>query len=304
MLSIPSLYFLLVPYSEALFFLLASCLVWGIVRRVRPIVWVALLVAGFTRATAMMLLPALIVTCFLSRPPRQWLSALREAVIHYIIPSLLGLGLFVVHQWAVTGVWFAYFKHQSTAWGHTFAKPTLPLDHPDGRRVLWINALATVVNTLLIGWLIMATYRWLRDRKPSTIPLAVLAAGYATGVSFTLTFFQPIWGTGHTNVYGTHRYSFCVPFIMIAVQQVADAPRMRAWIIRAVWVACNAVLLLYGSYQHIGTWMFYNVATIGPVLYAVNAWRRSWTVQLAIVLLGLCAQAWMFQYYLRGWYTD
>ena len=304
LLSIPSLYFVLVPYSEALFFLLCSLLIWGIVRRVRPMIWAALIVVGFARATAMMLLPALIALSLLSRPRDQWLAGLRETFLHYVVPSLLGLGLFVIYQWSETGVWFAYFKQQSTAWGHTFAWPTFPFDDPHGYRLLLINALGTAVNTALVVWLTVAGVKWLWRGKAISTPMMVLAAGYATGVLFLLTFYQPIWETGHTNIYGTHRYSFCVPFFMTAIKHVADLRHDRPLIIALVWLACSIITLSYGSYLHINTWLAYNIVAIGPMLYAIYAWRRSRIVWATIALTGFAVQAVMFQQFLRGMWPD
>lgn len=215
-LTLPSVYFAFIPYTESLFFLFGALILYALKEKRNGLLWFALFMISTVRATGVFLLPAFLAMELLSNSTRQWWRSVCTVMIKYALPMFVGLALFVLWQYVETGIWFAYFKTQADHWGHTFSFPGLPFRNIEGGEIRyhWLSALAMLIDALAFFFLIRQAILWFRGQLIKDRAL-VLSAGYLTMVLMSVLFLNPKYGGPYTNIMGANRYTFITPFFFI-----------------------------------------------------------------------------------------
>jgi len=303
-LSLPSLYFMHVPYSEAVFFSVMSFAMLGIKKNLNWLVWVALFVGCFARATAVFLLPSLLVAEALSRNRKDILFSLRRYLWLYALPIVLGTAGFILLQYFDTGRWLPYYTGQVANLGHQLSMPLLPFsDFYGGKWMLLINAAAFMISVLSLLILVRQIYRWLTGNIEQHV-LWTLALGYTILIMLTMVFANPKWGSGTTNLFGIHRYIFCAPFVFVFIERVFSMSAGRSKAFLFVLLVCNTAGLCFGSYIHIQEWLFFSCATLFLLLYVLCGFTRSAVLTVAVSVIGFVLQVALYQHFLSGAFTD
>ena len=303
-LSVPSVYFCFIPYTESLFFLLSSLCIWGIMRHKMWLVWLSLFLLSLTRATAIFFIPALLFMELAANSRQSWLKSLSHYSMHYLLPIVLGTTAFVLYQFQATGVWFAYFKQQAEYWDRTFSMPVLPLTGLMGNeKTLWLSALCLFVCFIAFILLIRQLVQWLVKGKV-TDRLLVLSAGYLSMVMYSIVFFNPTWLSLTTNVIGANRYTLVNPFFFIFLHHLTK-PLTYTWKhYLVVFVISTLFWFFFGSYKDLHSVLFYSFNTAILFLYLLYADKKlSWPVVM-ITALNIFFQVYLFQQHIGGIMTD
>ncbi len=159
-LSLPSIFFLYVPYAEGLFFFSSALILVGLKEDKNVWIFTGILLASMCKATAIFFIPAGLFMLLTQQPLKQLnlLSfASKSALI--IAAVVAGTILVVLFQYVQTGVWFAYFKAQSLHWSRTFSVPVFPLTTWDAKRLIGIDAAAFLIG----GIAFLLCLRYLRN---------------------------------------------------------------------------------------------------------------------------------------------
>lgn len=213
--TMPSMFFLYIPYSEALFFLFSSLVLWGVVKKQNLATVAGLFLASMTRPTMFFLLPALLLMELLQFDKREsWSEILKRIALVYLLPCMAGQAVVVIVQWMETGVWLAYFKVQSDEWGRQFSFPVLPFGTPNGIVPLWLDTIAfwvALLGLFCLAYLIFQKF-W-QQRIPDKS--LVFSLAYIVLASFSIFFFNPDWVIGRTILNGLNRYIFVNPFFVV-----------------------------------------------------------------------------------------
>lgn len=303
-LTTPSLYFMWVPYSEALFCLLSAISFYGIVKNNKWLTWVALFLVSLTRATAIFLIPALLVMELLSNEKSEIRKSLRHYILRYASPVMSGLFAFAVIQFIYTAQWFPYFKEQTTHLGHMLSWPVLPFYNAyGGDRITWLSALAMLPCTIAIVIVINKLYKWLKTGASQGGKIWLLTLGYLPVILFTMVFCNPKWGIGRTNLLGIHRYVFCSPYFFVFLYYTTYRTRYSLKHFAALLLLSNAVWLTMGSYWHIRLLLFYNFNTLLATGYMFHGNRKPW-VTACLCSVNLLLQVSLYQQFLAGLFTD
>ncbi len=305
-LTTPSLYFMWVPYSEALFCLLGAIAFYGIATKNKWLIWGGLFFISLNRATAVFLIPSLFVMELLTNERKDLLKTLYHYFIYYALPTLAGTFVFVFLQYYYSGIWFLYFKEQEKNLGHELSIPALPFGNVyGGDRVTWLCALAMLPCVIAIILLVRKGYKWLVKNKVYTDKVWVLTLGYLPVVLFTMVFCNPKWGTGRTNLLGIHRYVFCSPFIFVFLYHIVSKPReYKPKHFIAVFLLSNLVWLSMGSYWHIQVLLFYNFNTLLVMAYMLHANKKTTWVTAALCAANFFFQVSLYQQFLSNLFTD
>lgn len=225
-LSVPSIYFMLVPYTESLYCILTALSFYGILKDKRWLIWATLFLASLTRATAIFLLPTLLIMELLTNNRRNISRALSVYLVNYALPVISGLGAFVLIQYSQAGVWFSYFKQQVVTQGHSFSIPVMPFaDYLGTKESVWINALALLVCVMALIGICSMCYKWAFKKEVYTDKVLVLTLAYLPAILFAILFYNPKWNTDTTNLHGLHRYTLCTPFIFIFLHHYTAGQR-------------------------------------------------------------------------------
>jgi Gpi18-like mannosyltransferase len=305
-LTTPSLYFMMAPYTEALFCLLMALTFYGIALNKKWIASIALFLAAFCRPTAIFVIPAFLLMAMLKDDKRNLGKSLKETFVYYILPTLVSSALFTFYQYKISGVWFPYYKGQAKYLGHKFSIPTLPFaDCYGGMRITWLDGLAMVPGFLCIILVIAKLYQWLRQGSRASDQVWLMTLGYMPMILLTMIFCNPTWGSSTTNLFSIHRYMFCSPFFFVLLYHTTIRhQKYSTKDFALVFVLCNLLWLTMGSYAHITTLIFYNFLTLvvmGYMTYANN--KDSW-VTLALCSVNVFLQISLFQQYMGGLFTE
>ena len=92
----------------------------------------------------------------MSNPKNEYLKSIWRFVYKSAFPAIIGLSIFVLFQYYETGIWFAYFKTQSTHWEHIFTWTGLPFTNIENamQRYHWLSALALFLNLFALIYLL------------------------------------------------------------------------------------------------------------------------------------------------------
>ncbi len=278
-LSIPSIYFCFVPYSEALFFFLSVVGIWGMVNKKMWLVWVSLFLLSLTRATGLFFVPALLFMQLVSNDRKDWLKNLWYYVINYFLPLFAGTVFFILYQYWKTGVWFTYFTQQTSNWKRGFVLPKFPLSGLfGGDKLLWLSAFCIFV--CFVSFILLCRYGlyWLFKGRIGD-RLLTLSLGYLTMVLISIIFFNPTWVSNTTNVIGANRYTLVSPFFYIFLAHFTKTVRYSWKHYAFVFIGSTFFWFLFGSYKHIYNVYFFSISTLLIMCYmAYNKEKYSWVI--------------------------
>lgn len=303
-LTIPSLYFIVAPYTEALFCLLTVISFYGIVKDKVWIIWIGLFLVSLTRATAVFLIPSLLIMELLTNDRKDVFKTFITYLVKFAFPTIAGFFTFAWIQYYDTGIWFVYYKQQIRCLGHKWAMPILPFSNLIGDKITWLSALAMLACVAALIIIVIKFFRWLFNNEKNSDKIFILTLSYLPVILFTMIFCNPAWG-GTTNLLGLHRYTFCTPFIFVFLYHFTSGKhnyRIKDFLY--MFVLCNLVWLSMGSYRDKQHLVFYNFNTLlvfGFMLYANK--KTNW-IAIALTAVNFFLQAYLFQQYLQGAFTD
>ena len=305
-LTTPSLYFMWVPYTEALFCMLTCIIFYAIVNQKKWLMWACLFIVSLCRPTAVFLIPSLLAMELLTNDREAGLKVFGSYLLNYALPTIAGNVAFVLVQYYYMGVWFPYYIGQSKYLGHKFSMPKLPFcTFYGGERITWLCAYAMIPCVIALILLGKKSYEWLFKNKKSDDKIWVLTLCYLPIILFVMIFFNPKWGSGTTHLLGIHRYVFCSPFIFVFLYQMVSKPqtyKLKHFIF--IFALCNIVFLSMLHYTHIQKFIFYNFITalvLAYMYHSIN--KRSWVV-MAICAFNLLIQVSLFNQFMHFIFTE
>lgn len=216
-LSIPSIFFLCVPYAEALFFLSTTLVILGLGKKNNWWVIVGLFIASMTRPSAMFFFPALIFMEIVSLKNWKW-NVIKSAlgrISLYFLTVMTGLLIVFSIQHEATGDWLAFF-HQRTDNG--FKIPVFPLTTWRGAKLLWLDGLAFAIafaSVLYCGFLFWK--KTIRQKVNFLIPSKAILFSLAF-LSMTVVhilFFNNKEVSETSSLFGLNRFVFATSFFLI-----------------------------------------------------------------------------------------
>jgi len=297
-LTIPTVYYTFIPYSEALFFLLCSLTLYGIKKDNNRIVWISLFLLSLTRATGIFLAPALLAMSILSYPKSELRRNLIKYLKFYLSPIVAGTAAFIVYQYEQTGIWFVYFITQKISEGHSLKWPTLPFQTMSGPPLIWISALAMFIDVVAFIFLGILLVKWLIKNKTED-PLMIVSCGYLFVVMVQIVSFNPTWGPRETtNVLGIFRYTMANPFFYVFLYRFTNAVQYTWKNYVLVFIVSNVVWLTFGSYVHIDYFLYFMGNTLLIFVYMLHSNKKlQWPV-LMLAVLNFYFQVCLFQMFI------
>lgn len=212
-LSFPSLFFMYVPYSEALFFLTSSIYMYGNHKNNTYIKILAIFISSLARPTIFFFLPAILFSELLFSDK---INKKIKSIIIYSITIIIGTFCsFYIIGYSSNNI-FAYSDSQINNWEHNFSIPKLPLTTWRGYRILWLDLFAlwiTLAST--IGTLIYFIKTIKGNKYNKNLLLSIF---YLFMILIYVLFFHPKEETsGFTSILSLNRYVFCSPFIFYLI---------------------------------------------------------------------------------------
>lgn len=262
LLAVPSLVFMALPYSEAVFFLSGALVLVGLRRKVLGLYFLGLLLSCVSRSAAFVLLPAVLATEWLA-PESGDRGFGRTATA--AAATLLGLGISVgVHYW-YTGRWFVFFAAQRL-WNNQLRWPALPLSNWGGSFPTRYEAPALLIGLGCAAGLAGLAYRHWRQPLPAADRPAVFSLGYVAGITLI------ILATKGGELVSLSRYVYATPYFLLLLANVTGRPRLSTRQLLALFGLMELTWLgLFAAYGHIRTFLGFTLVSGGVLLWLANA---------------------------------
>jgi len=208
-MTLPSLFFMITPYTEALFFLFGVLISIGYFRQKYWLLFLGIFLSCLTRSASNLFLPALIFAELVTGIYRKSAREIMINIIKVILPVILAIAIVNIIQHYQTGVWFAYSKTLKY-WNIVFGMPNYPFKTWGGYKLLWLDAPAFFISVMAAVLVFMMAYKVIVKHRPVTYnPLTVF-------VFSTLALYVPwVLFYKYGDCFSINRYIYCSPFLVI-----------------------------------------------------------------------------------------
>ena len=314
LLSVPTVFFCFMPYTEALFFFFGAILLRGLHRRQLGLTVLGLLGCCLTRSAASLFVPAFVVAEVLACTTRADVPRLLARLGAGLAAIAAALALVMYLHYLATGNPFIFFDTQQY-WGHRLYWPLPRLLHSGGGTpMLGPDLLALLVGALALLVALLLGGRWLRgwwQVVPPAMPsrAVTFSLTYCTGILLVILLFYY-----NGDISNISRYMLATPFFWVLVAQLAQWPlpgrRLRAALVGGAGLVTIGVAVWAGWPQRFpgylpaeacfffAAWLAYG----GVCLVAFGNDTYSREVRGGLYVLNVVYQIFLFNLQLNGFY--
>lgn len=235
-LSLPSIAFFALPYSESMFFLFSALLLIGWKNNNNLLIIIGCILAGITRPSILYFVPAICFVFVYYGASRKLEKSKILSLLIIFLSTIIGILFSFYLFYKSTGDPFAFFQMRED--GNSFSWPVFPLTTWRGSKLLWLDGLSFTVCLAVIAYSIRLGYNVIfkKESRKSLIDFGVLfSLGYIIITTIHILFFNIKDSTGHTSLLGLNRFVFATPFFVVllsyAKQLGGVSSKFRNWIL-------------------------------------------------------------------------
>lgn len=276
LLCVPSLMFMALPYTEAVFFMGGVLVLVGLRRNATGLYCLGLLVCCVSRSAALVLAPAVVITSLLANPATMTRRGRIIQALAGVFTAFLGLGLSVLVHYQFTGRWFVFLEAHKL-WGNQLRLPRVPFSNWGGSFPTYFEGpaftvgLAASVVLVAVGW-----QRWggrlpavAKRLEPASAPM-VFSLAYVAGVTAIAL------ATDGGILVSLSRYVYATPWFLLLlatyVGQVRLTGRQLGWLALTLEICWLLLFKAYGHIRSLGGW---SLVTVVVMLWLANAYHRN-----------------------------
>ena len=301
----PYLVVFAIPYSEALFFIVAAAGLYGLVNRRYWLYFTGFLLVSMTRSASNILLVAWLITdlliCLQQR--ESWKTYIKNVALH-LAPVIAGVAFVIIFQRLCGATqWFQFVSSQEI-WGKEISLPQWPFTDwsVEGKSVTW--ALIFTLFIPALAWLATKLFASLGNDKTNNVAdknrqwqiVRLLSVLFFVG-NIVLALF-----TQKGCMYSQARLLTCTPFFVFLVLDIASKPVPKVWRwLVAVCLVAAAILcseMLFGA-DTLGCLITLLLITLVFFHHWMPCWLRS-TLFGITVALNIYWTAYLFNCFLNG----
>jgi len=212
MLSIPSIFFCYTPYSEGLFFLSGSILLYGL-KKDFNIALLGMFMLGLSRSVFLISIPVILYSILYNVGPNQNNKKLFIQSSLLILVSLMSLLFSQFIQYIESGTYFTFFETQKE-WGRILSLPSFYFSTTDNARLIWLDGLALFCGIAAIITSCALMIRKFKNILTSIAPSVLFSICFVAVTAITHILFSPKDNFGGTSLLSLNRYIFSSPFFM------------------------------------------------------------------------------------------
>lgn len=315
-MSLPCLFIMFTPYTEPLFFLFSTGIIYGLIHKDNKILLISFLLASLTRASFLFFIPALLGVELMNKPfndilkPYTWKSI---QIWPYLV-MILAVVIVGSIQYIQVDQFFAYYKMQSNVWGRNFNFPTIPFGRDSNSWIVklsWLNLWVGLFISL-IG--LRYLYHWIiKDENIQSENKHILFSIIFLVMTFlSIVFFNPKWYWYHEGSYngtilaGINRYLQANPFMLVFLVYIYNKTKSNVYFIILFILSTYITWLLidYKFYDNIHS--LRDVSTVSGflLLYWIYYYYRWKSLGFTIILYSVFLQCMLFNFYMKNILTD
>lgn len=306
-LSVPSMMFMYVPYTEAIFFFSSSLFLYGISTNKNAAIYCGLLIASLTRPTAIFFIPSILFMELMINKNKK--VALLNS-IKYASFSILGVFIVILIQYIKTGVLFAYFKAQNNFWKREFQLPEIPFTTWDGTRLLWLDGIALIFGITSAILVFYFTFIKIRGNKELVIGKSTLfSLSYLMLAVLSVIFFNGKDAKGGTSLMGANRYLMATPFFVCFLASVSkNIFKEKALIISTLFSLIIVALMIglgkiIGNFDHAYSNRYVLFTCLYASFYFAIGFKNSKAFIYVLYTINIFAQIILISYFSNGFWV-
>ncbi|MCX6350841.1 MAG: hypothetical protein NTX03_03155 [Bacteroidetes bacterium] len=291
--GIPSVFFMYLPYSESLFFLVTILIIYGLQKRNIYLSATGFFLASLTRSAGNIFLPALVIMEILSN------DTLKNKIKSILINSaanIAGILVTFTFQYLITGEFFGSVQTQ-IHWGHRFAIPHLPLATFG---YYYFLDVAGVYVGVIAGLIVLyAALQKVVARKGIEDKAFLFSAAYLAGITLVIFLFQ----TGYLS--SLNRYVFATAFYAVFCIEVLRWGKPSLKDLGFIVVIFLILLYPFNGYSHIqqvlkslGIFLF----LISPIFVKLFGKETLRIFIYPYYFINVCLQVLLLQKFLDGYW--
>jgi hypothetical protein len=278
-LTIPSLVFMFVPYTESLFYVVTSLLLIGLKKNNIYLILSGLFLSSLIRPTTFVFIPAIIGTYFFVN------HSLKSGVLKSILPIIAlstGLLITITIHFQFTSKWFVFFEAQKL-WENYLHFPHLPLRSWGGDGITRYDGSALMVGILCGVYLTYLFTKKLKFELQVSSDLA-FSLFYILGTTLIVIAYRD------GNLYSLNRFIYATPFMIPVLNYFFNNYTFRPKHLWIMLVVSEIFWLLFNSYNHIHNFLLFSTVSVyfGLLLLAMHKSKIIHTTCMILLILINC----------------
>lgn len=306
LLSIPSLFFCYVPYSEAIFFFAGSLIIYGL-KKENWIAVIGIFIACMTRSSSLMFIPIILFAKLYNFTPNKSNRKLIGETILLILSAIVSTLLAQYIQFLESGEFFTLFKTQKE-WNRILALPKLYLTTWDGARLIWLDGLAFLVGIISMSLCIVFLIKKYFNKQKTISSNILFSLGYLSLVTIVVLLYSGEDGKGGTTLLSLNRYVFSTPFFTVFLIKLLQRDRLNKKVILhfiivslIVWSLFNMLGNLDNLLEFFKTKIYFGIIFLYSMVYLIitnsNYKNQFWS---GLYVLNVLLQIYLFNAFLNG----
>lgn len=308
-LSIPSMFFNFIPFSEALFFFWGALAIYGLKYNY---IWtvIGIFFMGLSRSASMIFIPMILfMQCMaidFKRFDKSDVKVLIQAIWMLLAAAISWLVVQYI-QYVATGEFFVMFEVQKS-WGRGFSYPKLFLTTYDEGRLVWLDGFAYLVGLFAVILCFKVVLKKYKDLSHQFRPYILISFAYLTMIFLIVSFFSP--STTGTQIMSANRYVFATPFFTVFLIFLFERSRLEKHVILTyfitsliVWGAFGGVFKLHYLDQYVlpsKTQIYFLILIAYGFLYLLFSDKKyKMTVWSGLYLFNVVVQIFLFNTWLN-----
>ncbi|MFH1005731.1 MAG: hypothetical protein V1781_09630 [Bacteroidota bacterium] len=258
LLSFPSLIFMFLPYTEAVFFFSAIVLLTGFYKNHFWMIIVGFFLCSLARPVTFIFLPAIWITEFFMNKNKIVLSIRNGSIYSLAVIAGLFTTFFLQHYY--TGEWFSFFDSQKR-WDNRLQLPQLTLTSWAGGKIVMLDGTALLIGTIAVIFIFRLLVIFIRKEELKIPKLLLFSILYLAGISLFVLLFRG------GSLFSLNRFVYATPFFMICLYYFLKNIRFNLRQGLLVFFFLSVFWLLFGSYEHIQTFLKFEGLTLYIILF-------------------------------------
>jgi len=249
-LSIPSLMFMFVPYTESLFYAAGTLLIIGLKKDKLSLILSGLFLGSLIRPTTFVFIPAILGAYFFTE--FNFKQVIKKSLIPTIV-LIAGLIVTITTHYYFTGKWFVFFEAQKL-WKNYLHFPRLPLTSWGGDGSTRFDASALGVSLVCGAYVINLFSKKLHKSIVVSKDLA-FSLLYIFGTTILILAYRD------GNLYSLNRFIYATPFIVVVIYYFFEEYKFKWKHLWLLLLISEVLWLLFNSYNHIHNLLLYSAVS-------------------------------------------
>ncbi|MEO8088341.1 MAG: hypothetical protein ABI763_16090, partial [Bacteroidota bacterium] len=250
--SLPSLFFMFLPFSESVFFFTATVFLIGLKKENQFLIGAGLLMSGLARPVATIFIPAIVITEYYFSNGKN--LKLRNVYLQ-LITCIAALLMVFILQYYEIGKWFTFFEYQKN-WNNYLREPSLPLSSWAGGYIVRLDAIAFLSGIAAFTWLVSIIVKMRVSEKNLYNRAFILSLAYL-GI-LTLTVLLTKGGVLNS----LNRYIFASPFLVLALSTFLERAIFNRKYLLILFLCSTLFWFLFASYVHIQAFLKFETLSL------------------------------------------